>query len=173
MLRTATQRGRVVLVVGSVVAATAGAVALRADALVTYGFGKAFGAQKAAPPFELAAPGSRLQKGEVGDETYWRTRAEFDGPAPFDRRLAVGDRITIAGRDGRARNLEVVGLKAMSAPLLKIAVGAAPVPLLLVICRVIDATDPQKQELVRFMIEAEEEAKPATLPGPQEPLGRT
>jgi len=173
MLRTATQKGRLILVVGSVVAAATGVIALRADLMVSYGFDKAIGAQKAVPPFELAAPGSRLQKVEVGDEAYWLTRAEFQSPAPLDRRLAVGDRFTITGRDGRARNLEVVGLKAMREPLLKIAAGAAPVPLLLVICRVVDASEPGSQELVRFMIEVEEPKPPAALPTPQDPVGRT
>jgi len=172
MLRTATQKGRLILVAGSVVAAAASALALRADLMVSYGFDKAIGAQKPVLPFELAAAGGRLQRVEVGDEAYWLTRAGSQRPVRFDGRLAVGDRLTVTGRDGRARNLVVVGLEAMEAPLLKIAAGGAPVPLLLVTCRVVDQADPGRQELVRFQIEAEE-PKPAALPDPQDPLGRT
>ena len=169
MVRTATQKGRLIIVAGSVAAAAAGALALRADLMVSYGFGKVFLSQKAALPFELAASDGPLQ-GEVGDE--WLAHAAFENPAPFDSRLAVGDRVTITGRDGRARNLEVVDLKAMGTPILKIAAGAASVRLLRVTFRILDPTEGDRREFVRFFIDVEE-PKPATLPRPQDPLGRT
>jgi hypothetical protein len=108
----------------------------------------------------------------VGDEVYWLTRTEFQGAALSDRRLAVGDRITITARDGRVRHLEVIALRAVGAPLLRIAAGATPVPLLLVTCRIVDPAEPERHELVRFMIEAEE-SKPMPLPAPQDRLGGT
>jgi hypothetical protein len=170
MLRTATQKGRLMLVVGSVAAAAAGAMVLRADLMVGYGFSKALGVQKPIPPFELAAPNAL--PGEVGDETYWLTRTLSQLPSLSHGRLAVGDRITVTGRNGRARDLEVVAITAVAAPLLKIAAGATPMPLLLVTCRVVDGAQPESRELVHFMIEAEV-PKTEPLTGPQDPLGRT
>jgi len=172
MLRTATQKGRLMLVFASVAAATAGAMALRTDLMVGLGFSQALGVQEPVPPFELAAPGARLRQGEVGDEIYWLSRTKFDGQSPSHRRLAVGDRVSVTGGDGRARHLVVVALRAVGAPLLKVAEGTTPVPHLLVICRVVDSTEPESRDLVHFMIPAEV-PKPTALPDPQDPLGRT
>jgi hypothetical protein len=163
---------RLVLVLGSVALGAAGAIALRADLLVGYGFGKALEAQKATLPFELVARADRTDRAEVGDEVYWLTRGADDGPAPFDKRLVVGDRITIAGRDGRARTLEVVDLKLIGAPIVRVAADAAPVRLVRVTARVVGATEGGREELVRLFIEIEER-KPAPLREPQAQLGRT
>lgn len=171
MLRTATQKGRLVLAAGCAVAALAGAGALRADLMVSHGFGKAFGTQKAALPFETV-PSGRQRNAQVGDEGYWLTRAEVQSPAPFDKRLAIGDRITIAGRDGRERSLEVADLKAIGASLIKVATGTAPLRLLLVTCRIVDATERESEVLVRFIIEGEA-AESAAPPAPQGAVGRT
>src|SRR5262245_16145132 len=163
MLRTATQKGRLMLMAGSVAAAAAGAVALRADLMVGYGFSKALVGQRPVPPFELVTQGSGARPGEVGDEIYWLSRTEFQGPMPAsDRRLAVGDRIAIPGADGRQRQIEVVAIRAVRPPLVKVAAGGAPVPLLLVTGRVLDPAKPGSHQLERFLIEAEE-PKPATL----------
>lgn len=167
MFRTATQKGRVLVGVGSVAAAAAAAIALRADLLVSYGFGKALEAQKPVLPFEMAE--SRRHAGEVGDEDYWLTRTKLRSMAASDRQLDVGDRITITGHDGRPRHLEVVAVKVAAAPLLKIAAGARSVPLLLVTCRVVDPAQPKRQDLVQFMIEDEE----PELSGSHESMGRT
>jgi hypothetical protein len=163
---------RLVLVLGSVALGAAGAIALRADLLVGYGFGKALEAQKAALPFEPAVPPGRAERAEVGDEVYWLTRSANDGLAPFDKRLVVGDRITIAGRDGRAQTFEVVDLKLIGAPIVSVAAGAAPVRLVRVTARVVGANESGREELVRFFIEIEER-KSAPLHGPQAQLGRT
>lgn len=163
---------RLLLVVGSVALGAAGAIALRADLLVGYGFSKAVAARKAAQPFELATPARWLKKAEVGDEIYWLTRGGPAHPATLDARLAVGDRIAISGRDGRARALEVVDLKFVGAPVVSVAAGAAPVRLVQVTARVVGASRTDKDELVRFFIEAEE-TKPTGLPAPQGPVGRT
>ena len=171
MLRTATQKGRLILVAGLVAAAAAGAAALRADLMVSYGFDAAFGTRRAALPFDLAGSGSRMA-GELGEDADALSLAKFEGSAPFERRPAVGDRFPIVGRDGRARTLEVVSIRPVREPLLRIASGAAPARLLLVVCRIVEAPAPEARELVRFMIEVEE-AKPVTLPRPQDPLGRT
>jgi hypothetical protein len=158
---------RLILVAGAAALGAAGAVMLRPDLLVGYGLGRAMEAQRAISPFELATQAVPLAKAEVGDEGYWLTRNPIEHRAPFGSRIAAGDRITIAGRGGRARTLEVVDLKVIGAPLLRIAADGASVRLVQVTARVIGA-----EELVRFYIEAEE-PKPAASPEVQPPLGRT
>lgn len=171
MLRAAT---RLLLVVGSAAAGAAGAVALRADLLVGYGFGKAFEAREVTQPFELATPASLLGKAEVGDEGYWLARDGSGRQAPFDKALVVGDRVTITGEKGHARTLEVVDIRPVAAPVLKVATGtgATPLQLVRVIARVVGATENEREGLVRFYIEVEP-AKPVTMPGPQARVGRT
>jgi hypothetical protein len=155
MLRNATQKGRLALIAGCASAALAGAGALRADLMVSHGFSMAFGAQKRALPFEVAAPGGRQQHAEVGDEGYWLTRAEVESPAPFPKPLAIGNRITMTDRDGDERHLEIVNLKVIGVPLIRIATGTSPVRLVLVTCRAVGATDHESRGLVRFIIEGE------------------
>jgi hypothetical protein len=168
MLRAAT---RLLLIAGSAAVGAAAAVALRADLMVSYGVDRAFEARKVASPFEPGPSAARVAKAEVGDEGYWLTAAGLDSEALFDKRLAVGDRITIAGRDGRARTIEVIEIKPVGAPILKVAADAAPVRLMRVTCRVVGAST-EKQELVRFFIEVED-ARPPALPRPQGQVGRT
>jgi hypothetical protein len=164
---------RIVLVVGSVALGAAGAMAVRADLLVGYGLGRALDAQKAALPFELAAPAGRLNGAEVGDEGYWLKRTAFEGQAPFDRHLAVGNRITISGGNGRARTLEVVEIAPLGAPLLKVAEDGPPVRLMRVTARVVGASEAGRDELVRFYVEVDK-PKPGHLPSSaQAPLGGT
>ena len=114
---------RVVLIVGFAALGAAGAVAWRADLLVGYGLSRALEAQEAALPFELAATTAAggLHGAEVGDEGYWLTRSSLEGQAPFDRHLAVGNRITVSGAHGHTRTLEVVEIAPLGAPLLKVA----------------------------------------------------
>jgi hypothetical protein len=170
MLRGVT---RLLLVAGSAALGAAGAVALRADLLVGYGVGRALEAREAAAPFELASPASRLvrvERAEAGDEVHWYTRSSFDLNAPFDRRLAVGDRIAFAGR-----SLEIVEIKSAEAPLLRVSAGAAAPPRLVrVTARAVEtaAGRGEAAELVHFYFGIEER-KPATLPGQKAPLGRT
>jgi hypothetical protein len=101
----------------------------------------------------------------LGDEVYWLTRSAFEGPvAPAsDRRLAVGDRLTVPGRDGRPRRVVVVSIRALATPLVKVTAGGTPVPLLMVTGRVLDPPKPGSREVMHFLIEAEE-PKPAGLP---------
>ncbi|MBX9590464.1 MAG: hypothetical protein K2X43_14245 [Hyphomonadaceae bacterium] len=166
MLRNANQSGRLLVLAGGAAAILAGAGALWADLMVSHGFGKVLGAQKVALPFEVAAQGGLRHVAQVGDEGYWLTRAEVESPAPFGKRLAVGDRITISGRDGRVRTLEVIDLKAIGEPLTKAVTGAAPMRLLLVTCRSVEASEPDAQAPVRFIIEGEPVEPPAVAPSP-------
>ena len=162
MLRNASLNGRLLLFAGGAAAALAGAGALRADLMVGLGFGTILGAQDAPLPFEVSASGGLQQLNQVGDEGYWLTRGEVESPAPFAKGLAVGDRITIAGRDGRERVLEVIDLKAIGEPLAKAVTGPTPMRLLLVTCRAIDASE--REAHVRFIIERE-----PTEPAPVQP----
>jgi len=166
MLRTATQKGRLILAAGSVFAAVAGAGALRADLMVGYAFSRALEIQKPVRPFELAARSDARRLAEVGDEVFWLTHSEFPIPVPSVGRVAVGDRIAVTGRGGRALHLEVIALKV---PLVTTATGTAPIGQVEVTCRVLNAPH---HELVRFVIKVEE-PKPAAVPEPQDRIGRT
>ena len=108
--------------------------------------------------------GKPSPQGAVGDEGYWLTRAEVESPTPFAKPLAIGDRITIAGRDGRERHLEVVDLKAIGGHHVR-ATPAVHMRLLLVTCRVVGEG---AEAPVRFIIEAEP-AEPAA-PAPAKAL---
>lgn len=163
MLRNAIRNGRLLLLAGCAVAIAAGAGALRADLMVSHGFGKILSQHTAALPFETAASGSQ-RSAQVGDEGYWLTRAEVESPAPFAKRLAIGDRITISGNDGRERVLEVVDLKAIGEPLTKTVTGTTPMRLLLVTCRIVDGGE--RDTPVRFIIEGEPAEPPQVQPSP-------
>jgi hypothetical protein len=162
MLQSAAHKGRFIILAGCAAALIAGAGALRADLMVSHGFAKAFGAQGAPLPFDVVAQSGSQQ--QVGDEGYWLTRSEVESPAPFAKRLAVGDRITISGRDGRDHTLEVVDLKAIGEPLVRVAAETASPRLLLVTCRLVGATDRDAQSPVRFVIEGEAAPEPPALP---------
>jgi hypothetical protein len=169
MLRAVSQ---VVLIAGSVALGAAGAVAWRADLMVGYGFGRALEAQKTALPFEQAAqPVARTA--EVGDEGYWLTRSTLEGQAPFDRHLAVGDRITVSGGRGHTRTLEVAEIASTDTPLLKVAENTAPVRLVRVTARVIGTREPGQEAVVRLYVEVDNKSKAAPLPAAQAPLGGT
>jgi hypothetical protein len=169
MLRAAT---RLLLIAGSAAVGASAAVALRADLMVSYGVDRALEARKVALPFEPGPPEARVARTEVGDEGYWLTAGGLDSEVLFDKRLAVGDRITIAGHDGRAHTIEVIEIKPVGAPILKIAADPAPVRLMQVTCRAVGAKGAEKEELVRFFIEVGG-GKPATLARPQGQVGRT
>jgi hypothetical protein len=171
MLRAAT---RLLLVAGSAALGAAGAVTLRADLLVSYGVGKALEDREAAPPFELAASGGslasslvRVERAEAGDGVHWYTRSSLDLNAPFDRRLAVGDRITIAGRA-----LEIVEIKSAEVPLLRVAASDESPPKLVRVTARAVAPGREAGELVHFYFEIEER-KPPAIPDRKAPLGRT
>jgi len=178
MLRTATQKGRLILAVGSVVAAVAGGVALRADVMVGYAFTRAFESQKPVRPFEMARNDQR-QPAQVGDEGFWLNSAGAQVPVVASQeRLAVGDRIAIAA-DGRVRrvddrrvgHLEVVGI--VGAPLLEVVATPNPGMHLLVTCRIVDPAAPESRTLVQFVVAVEVPKPPRSLRPPQDPLGRT
>ena len=162
MLRNALQNGRLVLFAGCAAVIIAGVCALRADLMVSHGFGKAFDAQKAPVPFEVVAPSGLQQHAHSGDEGYWLTRSEVESPGPFAKRLAIGDRITISGSDGRERNLEIVDIKSIGEPLTKVVAGSTTMRLLLVTCRIVGERDDKTP--VRFIIEGEAVDPPALPP---------
>ncbi len=180
MLRTATQKGRVILVVGSVVAAVAGGVALRADLMVGYAFSKALETQKPVRPFEMADRGNaRHAAVQVGDEGYWLRPAGSHVPVLASKqRLAVGDGIAITAdrrvrhvEDRRVRHLEVVGI--LGAPLLEVVATPNPGVHLLVTCRIVDPAEPESRSLVQLVVEVEPPKPPRSLRPAENPLGRT
>ena len=167
MASSPTLKSRVVVLTGIAVAVAAGATVLRTDLLLSRGFGHALEAPRPGLSFDAATAKEPKQGVTVGDEGYWLTRAEVESPAPFGKPLAVGDRITIAGRDGRERQLEVMALKLVGDNPAR-ANRALPMRLLLVTCRVTGETGERADAPVRFIIEAEP-ASPA-LPAPAKAL---
>ncbi len=156
------RKGRTIVLVGAAVAVVAGAGALRSDQLLSRGFGKAFHNSAPALSFDTAAPKSATQAAASGsgDEGYWLTRAEVESPSPIAKAFAVGDRITITGRDGNARQLEVMDLKAIGDH----PVRGAQLRLMLVTCRVAGADPASEEATVRFIIEAEPPAQTLQQP---------
>ncbi len=165
MLRSAASKGRLALLAGGAAATLLTAAALRADLMVGHAFTKAFGGQAALAPLEPLRSAGASDAAQGRDAGYWLTRSEVESPALFDRQLAVGDRITIAGRDGRERILEVVDLKVVGEPLVQAVAGAAPMRLLLVTCHIVGSDGGQAAKVpVRFIVEGEP-SEPA-LPRP-------
>src|SRR5262245_55595493 len=98
MPQSAMQKGRLIVLAGCAAALVVTVCALRADLMVSHGFSKAFGTQGAPQSFDVTALSGTLE--HSGDH-YSLTRAE-DGLLPhLAKRISVGDRITISGRDGR------------------------------------------------------------------------
>jgi hypothetical protein len=175
MLGTATQKGRLILAAGAVVAAVAGGAALRADVMVGYVFSKALEIQKPVRPFEIARSNPH-RPAQAGDEGYWLNPAGAQLPVvPSSVRLAVGDRIAITAEgvrhvgNRRDRHLEVVGI--VGAPLLEVRATPNPGVHLLVTCRIVDPAARASRTLVQF-VAAVEEPKPPLHPT-QDSLGRT
>jgi hypothetical protein len=162
----ATHKGRMLVLAGCGAAALAVAGALRTDDLVSRGFGRALDSVPGG--LSLQAGKAQADAAAVGDEGYWLTRSEVEGPTLLGKPVAIGDRITITGRDGRERKLEVVHLKAIGEPISKVGNGAAPLRLLLVTCRIVEGTEAESRTPVRFIVEGEL-AEPA-VPAPAKAL---
>lgn len=161
-MRSAALKGRMAFIAGGLAVLLAVAGALRADLMVSHGFAKAFGKQAAVEPLDTRRTAKMESLPQAGDEGYWLTRSEVESPAPFDKGLAVGDRISITGRDGRERNLEVVDLRVIGEPIVRTVEGVAPMRLLLVTCHIVNASgDRDDKTPVRFIIEADTDPAPA------------
>ena len=152
MLHTATSKARVIALAGFAALAAVGAALWQTDLLVARGFGKALEGVKPTLSFQPATKGNQ-QQAVAGDEGYWLTRADVESPTPFAKPLALGDRITISGGDGRAHELEIVDLKAVGTTLPVSAAGHTLPRLLTVTCRSVGEAGPQGQ--VRFIVEAD------------------
>lgn len=147
MRRTPRLKSHVALAVALVTAAAAGALFARQPLSMSQGFEKALNTSRTELTFNTPA----TNHNRAGDEGYWLTRAEMHSPALFQKPVAVGDRITIAGADGLERKLEVVAVKAMGT---HAHLGDATSGLVLVTCRVsgeVAATE----TLVRFIVEGQ------------------
>ena len=130
---------------------------LYSDRLLSDGFDRALALSRDGLSFD-AVPSRRPSPAAAGDEGFWLTKAEVESPAPFAKPLAVGDRITIAGSDGRERRLEVVDLKAVGGNAGRSAMRGR---LLLVSCRVTGKASESAEAMVRFLIEV---AAPESVP---------
>jgi hypothetical protein len=163
MLRTAS---RLVLMAGVVAAGTAGAMAMRADLLIGYGFNKAFEAHSGAAPFQVAAdrPDGSSTRAEVGDEAYWLQSGDsIARPVVMTGRPVVGQRIVyVSATDGRTLYLEVVAVNFVGSPIVNASMsdGPAAVWLMRVTFRVLvpPGAGTEKEELVHLWFQTE--AKP-------------
>ena len=155
MLRDATFKARAIAVAGFTAVAVVSVALWQTDLLVTRGFGKALEGARPTLSFQPTARSGQTQA-VAGDEGYWLTRAEVESPTPFAKPLALGDRITIAGRDGRAHQLEIVDLKAVGSTI-PVAAGSghAQPRLLIVTCRTVSEAGGPVQGQVRFIVEAD------------------
>jgi hypothetical protein len=152
-----------ILGLAAIAVAGAGIAALaRSDVLLSHGFGNALGASRPNLSFGPAPSKEQAQGVTAGDEGYWLTRSEVESPTPFAKPLTIGDRITIAARDGRERRLEVIDLKAIGGQPVRTDRPGHP-RLILVTCRVAGETADRAEAHVRFIVEAEptEPAAPA------------
>jgi hypothetical protein len=155
MASNGTSQSRVIAMAGiALVLVGAGVGAVRSDLLLNRGFGNALQATRPGLSFDGTAAKAQDHAATVGDEGYWLTRSEVESPAPFAKQLAVGDRISIAGRDGRERQLEVVDLKAVGGNAAR-PLRTGGMRLLLVTCRVTGEAADRADAPVRFVIEAE------------------
>lgn len=146
MFHNATLKIRSFVLTG-LVAAVASVGLWQTDLLVTRGFGKAL--EGAKPTLTFAHESTQTGANIAGDEGYWLTRADVESQAPFGKPVALGDRISIAGRDGRARHLEVIDLKTIGTAPVK--TGAAETRLLAVTLRPLGEAN--GQGVVRFIVE--------------------
>jgi hypothetical protein len=183
MLRTAS---RLVLMAGVVVAGAAGAIALRADLLIGYGFSKAFETRTdSLAPFQVAkddSPDDVSAKAEVGDEAYWHRRGNaFTRPVvraywhqrgdANARPVAVRSGPLFVGQltvvefpeEGIKRHLEVVAIDFVGTPLVSVSVSHGPpaVRLMRVTYRVLYLDGSGKAEPVHIWFQLESEPGPA------------
>lgn len=145
-------KGRLLVAASLALAVGSGAVLLRTQSQIGQGFEKALNTPRGELSFGSTAHPVDTRP---GDEGYWLTRAEVQGPMALAKPMVVGDRITITGSDGRERKLEVTDVKAIG-----VAGKASPVSLLLVTCRVTEG-GAQDSAPVRFIVEGEMPKAPA------------
>jgi hypothetical protein len=163
MLHTATSKARVIALAGFAAVTVAGAALWHTDLLVARGFGKALEGAKPTLSFQPATKGNQAQT-VAGDEGYWLTRADVESSTPFAKPLALGDRITISGGDGRSHQFEIVDLKVAGTTLPVSANGQTLPRLLVVTCRSVG--EGGKQSQVRFIVEADA-VDPGTVARPK------
>ena len=142
---------RVTLLTACLIAGAAGAAVMRTDLLLGRSLGTAL--QQSSSELSFDGVQSAARTAPVGDEGIWLTRATTDRSSPFAKPILVGDHITIASARGDSRQFEVTAMKALGADGTPAAEGnLAPSRLMLVVCRLIDASD-REPRYVRFIVE--------------------
>ncbi|MGH6815514.1 MAG: hypothetical protein ACREC6_07410 [Hyphomicrobiaceae bacterium] len=127
-------------------AVSALAVVLSAsETVLRRGFAAALAESASAPAGKQRSAGNgylRLSRDDTSLPLGW--------PSP----VAVGDRLTIAARDGRRHELEVVEIAEIGATVTRVEQAGEP-RLLMVVCKVLDAPEARS---VRFIVEADDSA---------------
>jgi hypothetical protein len=155
---------RVTLVTACLIASAAGAAVMRTDLLLGRSLGTALQQSGSELSFDGIQSAARTGAA-VGDEGFWLTRATTDSSSPFAKPIVVGDHITISSVRGDNRQFEVTAMKALGPDGTPAAEGnLAPSRLMLVVCRLIDASG-RDQRTVRFIVEMPPaDAAPAMQP---------
>jgi hypothetical protein len=144
-------KNRVTMLTACLIAGAAGAAVLRTDVLLGRSLGTAL--QQSSSELSFDGVQSAARTGVVGDEGFWLTRASSDASFPLAKPLLVGDHISISSAGGDNRQFEVTAMKALGPDGAPNAEGnLAASRLMLVVCRLIDATD-RAPRFVRFIVE--------------------
>jgi hypothetical protein len=143
---------RVTLATACLIAGAAGAALMRTDLLLGRSLGTALQQSRSELSFDGIQSAARTGAA-VGDEGFWLTRASADSSSAFAKPIMVGDHISISSAGGDKRQFEVTAMKALGPDGTPAAEGnLAPSRLMLVVCRLIDASDRQPR-FVRFIVE--------------------
>ena len=66
----------------------------------------------------VALAAAKAQPTQAGDERFWLGRTNTNFPAPLMQGVAIGDRVTIGGKTGPIRVLEVIDIKPLPSGLI-------------------------------------------------------
>jgi hypothetical protein len=143
---------RVTLVAACLTASAAGAAVMRTDLLLGRSLGTALQQSSSELSFDSVQLAPR-SGAAVGDEGFWLTRASADSSSAFAKPLMVGDHISISSAGGDNRQFEVTAIKALGPDGTAAAEGnLAPSRLMLVVCRLINASE-REPRFMRFIVE--------------------
>jgi len=143
---------------GALLALITTAMALKPEALLTRSFETALG--------ERPAVGAAAAVDRADREGLWLSRHEPDAAAGLIQPVALGDRISLRGSDGRMIELVVVDVRPLTGDPLRARTMAGP-RIEIVTAR---TTGDGAQRTIRFIVETDEAEPMPTAPKPQRAL---